>query len=772
MAERAGGWIGKPLTRREDVRFVTGHASYVDDLEAPDALHLGFVRSPFAHARVRPIDASGALALEGVIAVVTAANIAGQVDPYAIAAAEGSEVAPVPLPVLGAGTVRFVGEPVAAILAEERAVLEDATELVLVDYDALPTVGDPDEALVGGVRVHEDLPDNVLVRWERRGGDVEEAFAAADVVVRQRFHIPRLVAAPIEPRGAIARYDAREDLLTLWLSSQDPHRPLANLTRMLRRPADRIRVIVPDVGGAFGSKGPVAPEAVLAALLAIRTGRAVKWVETRSENFLAAYQGRGLDADVELAAAADGHVLGVRARLIADMGAYLQPTSAVPAITTGMLMCGTYAIPAAEVELVGVATNKVPVGPYRGAGRPEAALLVERMMDLLATELRIDPVELRHRNFIPPEAFPHQTPLGFVYDSGDYGRALRLACERIGYGEPAAGPVDASPLRGIGVAMYVERAGGGAAGPAGLGETAAVSVEPDGRILLRSGSNAHGQGHETTFAQIVADVFEIHPDDVEVRQGDSADSPEGVGSFASRSVTIGGSAALIAAERVRDRAAGVAALLLEVSPEDVRWSAGRAEVRGSPARSAGLADLAAYVAEGNELPPELRGGLAEEATFMLPGPVFPSGAYAADVEVERETGQVRVRRIVAVDDAGRVVNPLLAHGQVLGATVQGLGQSLMEEVVHDEAAQPMTTSFLQYAMPSTMEIPPIVVEAIETRSPFNPLGAKGIGEGGAIGTPAAVANAVCRALGPLGIRHLDVPFTPERVRTAIREAPP
>jgi aerobic carbon-monoxide dehydrogenase large subunit len=770
VAERQDGWIGKALTRREDVRFVTGSASYLDDLEAPDALHLGFVRSPSAHARVGPIDASAALGLEGVTAVVTAADIAGQIDPYAIAAPEGSEVAPVPLPVLADGTVRFVGEPVAAILAEERAVLEDAMELVIVDYDDLPTVGEPGDALAGEVRVHEDLPDNIVVRWERRGGDVEEMFAAADVVVRQRFHIPRLVAAPIEPRGALARYDAEMDRLTIWLSSQDPHRPLANLTRMLRRPAERIRVIVPDVGGAFGSKGPVAPEAVLAGLLAIRTGRAVKWVETRTENFLAAYQGRGLDGDVEVAATQEGRVLAVRARLAADMGAYLQPTSAVPAVTTGMLMTGTYAIPAAHVELLGFATNKVPVGPYRGAGRPEATFLVERMMDLLATELGIDPVELRHRNFIRPDAFPHQTPLGFVYDSGDYGRALTRACERIGYGERGSQtPADTTTLRGIGVAMYVERAGGGAAGPAGLGETASVSVQPDGRILLLSGSNAHGQGHETTFAQIVADVFGIHPDDVDVRQGDSADSPEGVGSFASRSVTIGGSAALLAAEGVRDRATRIAALLLEASPEDVEWAAGRAHVRGVPERSAGLGDLAAYVAAGHELPPELHGGLVEETTFMLPGPVFPSGAYAADVEIERETGQVRVRRIVAVDDAGRVVNPLLAHGQVLGATVQGLGQSLMEEMVHGEAAQPMATSFLQYAIPSPIEVPAIEIDAIETPSPLNPLGAKGIGEGGSIGTPAAIANAVCRALAPLGIRHLDVPFTPERVRNAIRD---
>jgi carbon-monoxide dehydrogenase large subunit len=770
VASHPEKWVGRALPRREDLRFVTGSATYLDDLQLAGTLHLAFVRSPIAHARVSSVDASGAGALEGVAGVVTASDIADEVEPFPIAAAEGCEVAPVPLRMLADGTVRFVGEAVAAVLAETSAVAEDATELVAVDYDPLETVARVDDALEGNVVLHEHLGDNVVMRWERRGGDVEQAFADAETIVRQRFHIPRLVAAPIEPRGALARYDAEKDLLTVWLSSQDPHRPLAGLTRVLRRPAERTRVIVPDVGGAFGSKGPLAPEAALVALLSIRTGRPVKWVETRSENFLAAYQGRGLDADVELAAARDGRVLAIRAHLFADMGAYLQPTSPIPSITTGMLMVGPYAVPSAEVELLGVATNKVPVGPYRGAGRPEAALLVERMMDLLAAELGIDPVEIRHRNFVAPEAFPHRSPLGFLYDSGDYGRALSLACERIGYAPGAAEPAPAdAPLRGVGVAAYIERAGAGA-GPAGLSESAAVSVEPDGRVLLRTGSNAHGQGHETTFAQIVADVFELHPDDVEVRHGDSFDSPAGVGSFASRSVTVGGSAALVAAERVRERALRIAGLLLETSPQDLEWSAGRAHTRGAPERSAALADIAAFVAEGHPLPEHLQAGLVEDTTFELPGPVFPSGAYAADVEIDRQTGAVRVRKIVAVDDAGRIVNPLLAHGQVQGAVTQGLGESLTEEVVHDEAAQPLSASFTQYGVLSAADIPPLDAHMVQTPSPFNPLGAKGIGEGGSIGTPAALANAVCAALAPLGIRHLDLPFAPARVMDAIHAA--
>jgi carbon-monoxide dehydrogenase large subunit len=760
-------WVGTALRRREDGRFVTGTASYVDDLPMPDALHLGFVRSPYAHATIAGIDPSAALEIAGVT-VVTAADIAGHVDPYPIAAPEGATVAPVPLPLLADGTVRFAGEPVAAVLAGSRAELEDALEHVAVDYDPLPAVATVERALAGEVAIHDVAADNVVVRWKREGGDVGTAFADADVVVRERFRIPRLVAAPIEPRRALASYDPEDDVVHVWLSAQDPHRPLANLAKILRRPPEAIHVVVPDVGGAFGSKGTLAPEAAVTALLAIRTGRPVRWTETRSENFLAAYQGRGVEADLELAAAADGTIVGIRGRILADMGAYFQPTSVVPVITTAMLMVGTYAIPAAKIEVVGVATNKVPIGPYRGAGRPEAALLVERMVDRLADELGVDPVALRRRNLIPPDAFPYATPLGFTYDSGDYGRALELASGRIDHARPRSS--DAGIARGVGVAMYVERVGGGAApGPAALGEAAVLSIEPEGRIVLWTGSSAHGQGHETTFAQIVGDVFGVHPDAVDVRQGDSRDAPGGVGTFASRSVTIGGSASLIAAERVRERALGIAAIMLEVADADVVWADGKAHVRGAPARSVSLADVAAYAAAAT-LPEPLADGLTERTTFTLPGPVFPAGAYAAEVEIELETGVVRVVRVVGVDDAGRIVNPLLAHGQVQGAAVQGFAEALAEEAIHDEDALPISASFTQYAVPSARDVPPIEAHTIETPSPFDPLGAKGIGEGGAIGTPAAVANAVCRALAPFGVRHVDLPFTPERILAALRSS--
>ncbi len=762
------GWVGRPIPRREDRRFLVGEARYVDDLSRPGMLHLALVRSPLAHARIRGVDPGPALGVPGVVRALTAQDLEGRVGTLPVAGAEGAEVAEVPVPLLAAGKVRFAGEPVAAVLAESRAAALDGVELVGLDLDPLPPVVDPRGALRDGVLLHEELGTNVLMRWRRSGGDVEAAFASARRVVRGRIGIPRLVAASLEPRGALAVHDPASDLLTVYCSAQDPHRPLGHLSRVLRRPSERLRVVVPDVGGAFGSKGVLAPEAALAAWLAMETGAPVKWVETRAENFLAAPQGRGLWADVELALDGEGRFLAVRARLLADLGAYLTANSAVPPVTAAMLLTGPYAVGAAEVEIVGVATSKPPTGPYRGAGRPEAALLVERMVDLAARELGIDRVELRRRNLIPPDRFPHRTPLGFEYDSGDYGRALDRACELIGYGSRRA-PAGAG-LEGVGVALYVERAGAGASGRGALWERAAVVVDREGRVLVRTGSTAHGQGHETTFAQVVADVLGLSPAEVAVEQGDSATVPAGVGTFASRSVTVGGSAASLAAAEVRAKALAIGARLLEVAPEDAEWTDARVRVRGAPERSVGLAEIAAAAHDGRGLRPGEEPGLAAEATFTLPGPVFPFGAYAARVTVDPETGEVDVREVVAVDDAGRIVNPLLAEGQVVGAAVQGLGEALTEEAVYDEEGQLLTGSFAQYGVLSAPEVPRIETEFQETPSPHDPLGAKGIGEAGAIGTPAAVANAVVDALAPLGVRHLDLPFTPERVLAAIRAA--
>jgi aerobic carbon-monoxide dehydrogenase large subunit len=738
-------WVGRPLRRREDEAILRGRAAYLDNLAPPGAVHMVAVRSPLAHAHVQAVEVAAAARAPGVLAVLTGADLAGRVGPMPVNAIEGATVADAPVPLLAAGRVRFAGEPVAVVAAATRAAATDAAELVAVDYDPLPVV--THAALDAAVRLHDHLDGNVLLRWRRRHGDVDGAFATAARVVRGRFRMPRLVACPIEPRGALAAYDPAGDLLTLWLSAQDPHRPLRHLAAVLRRPPERCRVVVGDVGGAFGSKGTLAPEAAVAAILAMRLHRPVKWVETRSESFLASYQGRGQDIQAELAVDAGGRFLALRARVVADLGAYLYPITPAPPVTTAMLLTGAYDVAAVDVELLGVATNKVPTGPYRGAGRPEGAYVAERLADLAAADVGVDPVAVRRRNFIAPERFPHTTALGFTYDSGDYGRALDRACELLGYDRCRRWQRAARTERrlvGIGLCVFVERAG------AGLWEHGAVAVGPDGRALVRTGSTPHGQGHQTTFAQIAADALGLTPEDVTVEAGDTATVPQGMGTYASRSVTTGGSAVHLAARQVAAKAARVAAWLT-----------------ASTGRPATLAEVAAAAHAPGGLPPGLDPGLDAEVRFELPGPVFPFGAYAAVVEIDRDTGRLQVLRLVGVDDAGRVVNPLLAEGQVMGSAAQGIGQALFEEAVHDDDGQLLTGNLAVYGLPSAVEVPPVQSELLETPSPFTPLGVKGLGESGAIAVPAAIANAVADALAPLGVRHLDPPYTPERLWRAL-----
>jgi aerobic carbon-monoxide dehydrogenase large subunit len=560
-----------------------------------------------------------------------------------------------------------------------------------------------------------------LSHWHRAAGDVDGAFRSAAHVVTASHALPRLAPVPMEPRGAIASYDEADDLLTVWVSAQDSHRQLAGLATVLDRPEESIHVIVPDVGGAFGSKGAPGPETMLVAAAAILTGRTVKWAEDREENFVASYQGRGVEADVELAFDTGATLLAVRARIWADLGGYLMPTTAIPTHTTAMLMCGVYDVQAADVEVVGRRTNKVPTGPYRGAGRPEAAYFVECTMDVAARELGVDPVELRRRNLI--RELPYRTALGWTYDSGDYVRCLDRAEELV---RPERGD-DGDRVRGTGFGMYVERAGG-------LFETAEAELLPTGRLLVRSGSSPHGQGHDTTFAQVAAERFGVGLDDVELRFGDSREVPRGIGTFASRSVAMGGSAVAQAVDALREKCDAVAERL-----------------GGSPT----LRDVA-----------ESEPGLRAEARFES-DLVFSSGAYGAVVEIERVTGRLRVLRLVAVDDAGTIVNPLLAEGQVIGGTAQGLGECLVEEAAYDEDGNPTFASFVGYSLLTAAEMPELVTDFVETPSPLNPLGAKGIGEAGAIGTPAAVANAVADALG--GVR-VDPPFSEDKLWRALREA--
>src|SRR6266540_2451329 len=725
------GWVGRPVRRREDAALLRGEAAYVDDLVLPGMAHMVAVRSPEAHATLVQVEVAAARRAPGVLAVLTAADLAGHVAPMPVMAPDGAEVAETPIPLLATGRVRFAGEPVAVVVAETRAAAKDAAEIVAVDYDPLPLLVDPHAALVSPVLLHQAAPRNVLLRWARRHGDVDAAFGSAAHRVRGSFSMPRLVAAPIEPRGAVAAYDAAEDLLTLWLSAQDPHRPLRNLTAVLRRPAERCRLVVRDVGGAFGSKGALAPEAAVAAVAAMRLGRPVKWVEERWENFQAAYQGRGQEIEAELALDGAGRFLALRARTVADLGAYLYPGTAAPPVTSAMLLTGAYDVPAVDVEVVGVATNKVPTGPYRGAGRPEGAYVAERLADLAAAALGVDPAEVRRRNFIAPERFPHTTALGFTYDSGDYGRALDRAC-------------------------------------ALLWESGWVGVAPDGRVLVRTGSTPHGQGHATTFAQIAAEALGVDPEQVRVEAGDTRTVPQGMGTYASRSVTIGGSAVYLAAQEVGRKAARVAAALLGATPQEVRLVDGGV-LTAPGGRSVTLAEAAAAVGDPSRLPAGVEPGLDAQVRFELPGPVFPFGAYATVVEIDRETGRLAIRRLVGVDDSGTIVNPLLAKGQVVGSSVQGVGEALFEEAVYDEAGQLLSGSFTAYGLPSAVEAPRVEGEFVETPSPFTPLGTKGVGESGAIAVPAAIANAVADALAPLGVRHLDPPYTPEKLWRVLRD---
>jgi carbon-monoxide dehydrogenase large subunit len=663
--------VGRPVRRREDERMLRGRAAYIDDIRPERLLHIAFVRSHVARARIGSISAPG-------VTLITVADLVGRTRPVPLLVPPGVEVADADHPLLADGQVRYVGQPVAAVVAESRAEAEDTLERVEVDYE-------PYEAEV-----------EELLRVRRGGGDVEAAFAGAAHVVRTHHEIPRAVAAPIEPRGCIAEVDG--DMLHLWVSAQDTHRQLAGLAHVLDRPPESIHVSLADTGGAFGSKGPLAIEAAVTAIAAIDLGRPVKWIETRSENFLAAYQGRGVSGDVELALDADGRMRGIRARVVADTGAYLHPSTAVPPNTLAMLMTGAYDIPAADIEVVGARTDRVPTGPMRGAGRPEAAFLLERTVDAAARELGLDPVELRRRNIVT--TFPYETPLGFTYDSGDYGRCLDKAIELIGE-RPAGRRV------GLGIALYVERAGG-------EWESAEVTRTGNGRVVVRSSSAPHGQGHDTTFAQIVADRLGVPIEAVELRFGDSAEVPAGVGTFGGRSVAMAGSAVAMAADRV---AAG-----------------------------------------------------EESATVRFDSAVvFGSGAYAAIVEIDEETGALTVHRVAAVDDAGTIINPLLAEGQVLGGTVHGLGTVLTEEMAFDEDGQPLTASFVSYAMLSAGEQPPIETAFVTSPTPLNPLGAKGIGEAGTIGAPAAVANAVADALGG---RWVDPPFTPEKLWRVMHGAAP
>ncbi len=757
-----GSILGHPVLRTEDPRFLTGAARYTEDVPAEGALHVAFVRSPLAHARLLRVDATEAAAMPGVVGVFTAADL----PEVELAGASDDVPAAMRRPALADGTVRFAGEAVAAVVAETRAGALDAAETVFPDLDPLPVVVDPEAASGRGAPLlFPEVGTNVAVvhMFEPDPG----ALDGAEVVVRARFVNQRLAPVPMEPNGALAVPDPETGGVTVWAPSQGPHGVRNMIAEQLGLEPELVRVISTNVGGGFGAKAEAYPEQVVVAALARRLGRPVRYVETRSENLLAMVHGRGQVQEVELGATRGGVVTGLRVRLVADMGAY--PVGDYLPRLTHLMAPGVYRIPRVDYEARCVVTNTTPLSAYRGAGRPEAAALIERAMDLLAGELGLDPVEVRRRNLIPADAFPFTTATGAVYDSGDYGRVLDAVLELAGYEglrreqaeRRARG--DRRAL-GIGISSYVEITGWG-------NEFGSVVVHPDGTATARSGVMPQGQGHETAFAQIVAETVGIPMERVRVVVGDTAEVPWGNWTGGSRSLQVGVSAVARAGEEVAEKARQLAAFALEVNPEDlVRADDGGFAPVGVPGRGVSLGELAAMAEDPGRLPEGMAPGLGAEADFRMEGRTYPFGAHVAVVEVDLETGDARLVRHVAVDDCGRMVNPMLVDGQVQGGIAQGAAQALYEGVAYDEEGTPMTGTLMAYAMPSAADLPSFENAHTETPTPLNPLGAKGIGESATIGSTPAVQNAVVDALAHLGVRHLDMPLTPERVWRAIQDA--
>ena len=733
-------YVGKPVPRVEDRRFVTGTGLFIDDLKLPGMLYAAIVRSRMAHARIRSIETGRAERMRGVVAVLTAKDVEQHAG---FLATDGGEGVPRARP-LASGKVRYYGEPVAMVIAEDRYVAYDAAELVEVEYERLEPVVDVEAALRDGAPlVHEELGTNVAFTHRRSGGDPEEAFGTADVVRKYRFRIQRLAAVPMETRGIVAEYEKGTGRLVVHTTHQFPHDLRRWTAEALGIPLSDVRVVVHDVGGAFGSKITHYPEDVLVPLAAKLLGRPVKWIESRSESLAVSTQGRGIVAEVEVAAKSSGRLLGARLKVLGDVGAYLFYLTKGPFTNVLSMFPGVYRLKGMEGELIGVYTNKVPAGPYRGAGRPEASYLIERTVERLAREMGVDPAEFRAINFVRREEFPYRTVTGHTYDSGDYEAALRKALDLLGYRQMRGLKERAraeGKLVGIGLSTYVEVCNFAS-------QSARVVVGEDGKVTVYTSTMPHGQGEQTAFAQLVADFFGIGIEDVRVFYGDTDLAPEGGGTAGSWTLTSGGAAILAACERVREKMLRVAAHLLEANPDDVVMEGGRFYVRGHEERAVGFREVAEAAHDEDALPEDVEPGL-EAYAFHSPKLTYPFGAHAVVVEVDPETYQVRILKAVMVDDCGNVVNPLLVEGQLIGGAVQALGQALYEEVVYDSEGQLVTAALTDYLVPTAVEVPRFEIDRTVTPAP-NPLGTKGVGEAATIGFAQAVINAVEDALWPL-----------------------
>ena len=783
--------IGASVRRKEDHRFLSGHGNYVDDMNQPGQLHAVIRRSDRPHARLLRIGTEAARGAPGVVAVFTGADleadgVGGVPCGWQIHSKDGSPMTEPKHPVLAVGKVRHVGDPVAVVIAATRAEAKTAAELLEIEYEDLPGIASVRDAVAPGAAcVHDDAPGNQCYDWHI--GDkalVDAAFAQAAHRVKLDLLNNRLVPNAMEPRAAIGVFDAYSGEYTLYTTSQNPHviRLLMG-AHVLHLPESKLRVVAPDVGGGFGSKIYHYAEEAIVTWAAGKLRRPVKWTAERSESFMSDAHGRDHDSTAEMALDAEGTFLALRVRTLCNMGAYLSTFGpAVPTYLYATLLAGCYKTPAIYAEVKAVFTNTVPVDAYRGAGRPEATFLLERLVDVIAVDTGLDRIELRRRNFIPAAAFPYQTPVALQYDSGDYDGTLRpalLAADWTGFPARRAAALARGKLRGIGVSTYVEACGiapskvvGSLGARAGLYEVANIRVHPTGSVTVFTGTHSHGQGHETTFAQLVTDQLGVPFDQVEVVHGDTARIPFGMGTYGSRSLAVGGSAMVKAMDKVIAKGKKIAAHLLEASLADIEFKDGTFTVAGTD-RSKSLTDisLAAYVPHNYPIE-ELEPGLDETAFYDPKNFTFPGGCHICEVEIDRDTGTIEVVGFTAVDDVGRVINPMIVEGQVQGGVAQGIGQALLENAVYDAAGQLVTGSFMDYTMPRAHDFPAMHVATENTMCTHNPLGSKGCGEVGAIGSPPAVINAVVDALRDYGVRHLDMPATPQKIWTILQTQQP
>ena len=774
------GGMGHSIKRKEDPRFIRGQGQYVDDVVLPGMLYMDIVRSPFAHAKIKKIDTAAALKVPGVLAVITGETLAQYKLHWMPTLMSDTQM------VLPTEKVMYQAQEVAAVIATDRYAAADGVAAVEVDYDPLPVVVDPFKALEPGAPVlrtdKPDKKDNHIFHWEagdRAGTD--QAIKEAAAVVRQRIYIPRIHVASIETCGCVASFNKTDGKLTVWMTTQAPHAirtVFALVAGHVGLSEEKIRIISPDIGGGFGGKVPVYPGYVIAVAASVVTGKPVKWIEDRMENLQADSFARDYHMDAELAADKDGRITALRIKTVADHG-YADAAANPSKFPAGLFsVCtGSYDIKKAFVEVDGAYTNKAPGGiAYRCSFRvTEAAHAIERMADMLAQELKVDAAEFRFKNFIPPERFPYKSALGWEYDSGNYAGALHKAMEQIGYAalrQEQAEKRARGELMGIGISSFTEIVG---AGPSKhfdiLGikmfDSCELRVHPTGKALARFGTKSQGQGHETTYAQIIAEELGIPAAHIQVEEGDTDTAPYGLGTYASRSTPVAGAATAIAARKVRDKARKIAAHLLEVSEEDLVWEPGKFSVKGAPAKSKTIQEIA--LAAYTNHPPGMEAGLEAVNYYDPPNLTFPFGSYICVVDIDRGTGEVKIRRFVAIDDCGNIINPMIVQGQVHGGLTMGMAPALLEEISYDEAGNIQGGSFMDYLVPTAVETPKWETGHTVTPSPHHPLGAKGVGESATVGAPPAIANAVVDALAHLGVRHIDIPITPEKVWRILKE---